>query len=605
MLLRLFCAAWIVLSFSTAATAEPKTLDAAWVQQLGQRVGARQDGTVYQHVIDVDPDGATATLRDAMRAAMPLLERGESVKVRLASGTYRETLGHVVFTGKAVDTPLAIVGSGPKQTVLSGADVFDADRWTDLGGGLYVTDWPHDWGNWAYPWETPGVLGHRSEMVFVNGKPMRPVLLETYDYGRTGDDLDHGRRDQTWTYTGLRDPATLPPGCFGVAERDDNGNKLYLRLPDDMSVSDAVIEVSTRRQLFRFDGGNFFDTGKHNLVLRGLTVQHFSSRTKNYGEEATIALGRTSRGVAIENCRFVWNSAHGLAAKLDGVTLRDCVFNYNGFSGIGGELDHALIERCTTSFNNWRGALGGQRSWWMAGVKLQRSNGNVVRRHTAIGNLAPGFWYDIQNTDLYLADCTFTGNDGAGLFLEISNGPLLAERIVSTHNDAALLMPIAGHIEVRDSLLHTASDLQKPFKDRNVPQPVVQAMWYLRGDEHVANEPELVPQRFELRNCTLIAEGERMQIALNNGVPRDNPRHAAVHDMYRGVGNTFAGNMQFGWVADDWAPVVDQSLDAWTAWTSEADPTRSDREVPPLPAKSVEQSRWLEAWVARDDSSDG
>ncbi|MEL7237836.1 MAG: right-handed parallel beta-helix repeat-containing protein, partial [Planctomycetota bacterium] len=551
---------WVLLLAATLF-AEPMVLDQNWVESLERRVGSGQDGTIYQHILHVEPHGELSTLGDAMQTALPLLERGESVQIKLPAGTFRESLGHVVFTGEAVETPLAIVGAGAGRTVLSGSDLRPLDEWTDLGEGLYRIDWPHDWGNWAYPWETPGVLGHRSEMVFVNGGPMRPTLLETYDYGRTGDDMDHGDREQTWTYTGMADPASLPPGSFGVAEREENGNALYLRLPSDVVMDNLRIEVSSRRQLLRFNGGDHFGSGKNNFTLRGVTVQHFASRTRNYGEEATISLGRNSQGVHLEGCDFLWNSAHGLSLEATGVTLRDCRFSFNGFSGIGAGLDNALIEGCTTNFNNWRGALGDQRGWWLGGVKLQRSVGNVVRGHRSIGNLAPGFWYDIQNEDIYLADCQFLGNDGAGLFFEISNGPLLAERIVSASNHGALLLSIVGHVELRDSVLHTTSPGQTWVKEDRVPYPTVLMQWYLREDEHVARETALVPERVELRDCVLLSSGDGMTIVQNNGVTRTRPEYEQVDKMYRGNGNTFSPTPRFGWVTRNWATVLDQPAD--------------------------------------------
>ena len=247
--------------------------------------------------------------------------------------------------------------------------------------------------------------------------------------------MDHGSREQTWTYSGFQDPAeALEPGTFGVAERDENGDKLFVRLAEGQTPDD--VEVATRRQAFRFDDGqDFQNSGKSRLRLEGLAFEHFASRTRGYGEEATIALGKASEGLHVENCRFAWNNGGGLALTADRVTLRNNQILYNGFGGIGGQLDRALLENNVTSYNNWRGAMGGQTGWWMAGVKLHESIDNLVRGHESIGNNAGGFWYDIHNQNLHMQDLVLIDNTDRGLFMELSNGPFLVERLLSAGNE--------------------------------------------------------------------------------------------------------------------------------------------------------------------------
>jgi hypothetical protein len=83
---------------------------------------------------------------------------------------------------------------------------------------------------------------------------------------------------------------------LGWTERAENKRKLYIRLAPGQSLQNTKIEVSTRRQAFRFDGGDR-DAPKNNLVLRGLSFQHFASRTKEWGDESTIALGNKARNI--------------------------------------------------------------------------------------------------------------------------------------------------------------------------------------------------------------------------------------------------------------------------------------------------------------------
>ena len=87
---------------------------------------------------------------------------------------------------------------------------------------LYEHPWTNDWGNlWVYSSFVDATLpAYRSEMVFVDGAPLRQEILE--DYEKTGK--------QYTNYTGYTAPQqALTPGTFGVAERDENGNKIFIR----------------------------------------------------------------------------------------------------------------------------------------------------------------------------------------------------------------------------------------------------------------------------------------------------------------------------------------------------------------------------------------
>ena len=262
--------------------------------------GASLDEDTVQHVLRVDPNDASAhpTIAAAWPVAAQHLEAGEPTRLKLAPGVYREGLGLLRVDETTRDTLLVIEGAGPGKTVWSGSDVWGQEKWQDLGEGLYAAAWPHHWGHHCYVWETPRPLGHRSEMVFVDGELMSQVLIEQYQYERTGELIDHGNRKHSWKYQSFREPKTaMPPGTFGVAERDKNGNRLYLRLPAGKTIDQVTVEVAQRRNPFRFDQGGPFKPGKNRLVLKGITFQHFASRTKDWGAEATLAIGLHLPGV--------------------------------------------------------------------------------------------------------------------------------------------------------------------------------------------------------------------------------------------------------------------------------------------------------------------
>ena len=513
--------------------------------------------------IDVPAGGSIAA---AVREARGPLSAGTPVRIVVEPGVYRESIGHVVFDAAAARTPLVIEGQG---VTLSGSDVVTA--WEDLGGGVFATAWEHDWGNWAYPWETPRVLGHRAEMVFVDGEPLRQMLLEPFAYEVRGDPLLHAERGQAWTPLPPRGPGALLPWTFGVSEADD---RLYVRLPAGADVAGHEVEVSVRPQALRFDAGDFGAGGKDALTLRGITFEHFASRTRGYGLEGTVALGRGSRGVTIDRCRFRWNAAHGLDLRAADVTITDSSFTHNGFSGIAGGFEAARLSGNVTSFNNWRGAMAGQRSWWLAGVKLQDSSDVAVEDHEAVGNLAPGVWFDIQNRDVRLTDVLAVGNDGPGVFLELSPGPFVVERLRSSNAEEGLLASIVGELAVRDSVLHSAGTAAKRVKEQTAGMPALLWQLYERDDTHATDHPRIDARRIEVTGTTLIAGPGAMFVVENVGVPRDSTAYSAATAAYRGQGNTFVGRGGFAWVPEDWS-IVRGSLEAWGRHTRETDPRRA------------------------------
>jgi hypothetical protein len=526
-------------------------------------------------------DGSLAkpykTISAAIRQAEKLLARGQGVRVKIGPGTYRESVGHIRIEGAAYSALLVLEGSSNGKTIWSGTEVWPTSKWKDLGTGLYAADWPYDWGNWSYQWETPRVLGHRAEMVFVDGQLLRQVLLEEYDYSRTGELIDHGNRKQSWNYRGFRQPLeALEAGSFGIAERDENGNKLYVRLARGKSISDVRIEVATQRQAFRIGNADLSE-GKDGLVLRDLTIRGFASRTKDNQMENTVAFGPNTRNVLVERCRFEWNNGSGLPIGGQFITIRNSVFNYNGFGGIMGGASHSVLENNSTNFNNWRGTWGGQKGWWMAGVKMHESVNQTVRNHTSIGNLTGGFWYDVQCEHVRIDGLTSVLNDGDGLFLELSNGPFEIARLLSASNSGhAFDMSIVGRFTLRNSVLYANRAGTMKLKDKDVSLPLAHLIWYQRNDEH-ATLKKFGPGLFRIEN-TVFAGGpqQRGLLVEHNGLVRDDPRYATYR--YEGENNLFflpgkAG--AFAYVDPSWQP-VQTDLAAWQARTTERNSQLAD-----------------------------
>ncbi len=83
--------------------------------------------------------------------------------------------------------------------------------------------------------------------MFIDRQLQKQGALEQYDYKR--DPNLFKNPDRQWFYTGFQQPTVLKPGEFAVAERDENGNRLFVRVADPAAFAKARIEVPQRRQL--------------------------------------------------------------------------------------------------------------------------------------------------------------------------------------------------------------------------------------------------------------------------------------------------------------------------------------------------------------------
>lgn len=455
--------------------------------------GASLDESLIERTLHV-PSAHFADLGQAFLEAHRLLVDGTSVRILIEPGTYRESvLGLDWSHGKAAETPLVIEGRG--EVVWSGSDLFPPKRWK-REGELLSHRWPHRWGNFAWSWGPKSLIGHRSELMFVNGKPLYPRILETYEV--TGIKQDPAVINQVaYRYTGLLDPAsTLASGQFGVIERAKNGPRIVFRPPPGFDLASSTIEVGVRKRLLDL-------SGKHDVVLRGIIFQHCANDDREYGYLNPVTFGRdaqSSRNVLIDRCRFLWNSGTGLMMAGRDWTIRDCEFSFNGFSGLaGGKTENALWQRNTTNFNVWRAWRGGELGYFTGGFKLHETRGHRIEGHTAIGNCTMGAWWDVHCHDVVVNDLTAIGN-AANVQFELCTGPLWGERwlvAAGKAGDGQVRFWEHGHTTLRHSILYSdyagAGDTA-----------LYNLRWFGRDDPHSAMN-RLVAGRNLAEGCLFVA----------------------------------------------------------------------------------------------------
>ena len=520
-------------------------------------------------------DDALLTIFAAKDKALADLKNGIPTKILIAGGTYRESLGRVDFgEGPGKDALFVIEGTPGEEVIISGSQVFT--DWTSAGNNLYQHPWGNDWGNlWVYDqFVEATLLAHRSEMIFVDGEPLRQAILE--DYEETNDRYTN--------YIGYNDPAqTLTPGTFGVAERDENGNQLFIRPTEGVDPVTAQIEVAVQRQF-----GSF--SAKNGLVLRNLTVQHFANTIgPGYDFQYAVAVDNGASNVLIEQCTFRWNNQFPLRSQvIDGYTLRNSVFEYNGGSGQDASfLTNSLFENNVTNFNNWRNFLGGATEWFLAGFKHQTNEGQIMRGHTSVGNLAAGCWWDISNKDQFISGITSVLNYREGFFYEISEGPVVLEKSLIALNALEGSSNFRNTSGVQTTFRNNIIYSNVPYRDANgvavidtlARQGNFRTTMYPRGQPGAPPELGLGVDEAEVRTAKMtsfnnvIMGGEQEGFIWYFSENNNEGQNFVISD-YQGKGNYFyhasgssEGHFRAG--AFDDAPI--RNYEGYVAWAGEAE----------------------------------
>jgi len=442
--------------------------------------GAQVDESDIQHELQVDHAGQNdpankrfVTLGAAVKAAEQYLQQGESVKITVSSGIYRE--GEIEMWCKswseaARNAALIIEGQGDTRPVITGADDWSGG-WEPVEGSdnVYRKPWPHAFGLSRQIWERWGYLIDprvaRSEVVTVDGQIMLPAMLEQFAWVDPDgavpleETRESANQPGKWKPLGVEPADTLLPGTFGVVESDQ---AIYVCPPDEVDLNQSAVEVSVRPYLITI-------TGRNNVVLRNLSFVNSATFVGSHQQAVSLE----GNNLLVEDCNFDMHGSNAFAIRgeqLANITLRRSTFNGNGWKGlaVGYRVDNYIIEDCESSYNNWRGHTGLQYGWDAAGCKafaLDGQVGMVIRGHRSFANLTSGFWFDQSFTPrspIDVTDSYFVANQfGAQLYLEKLTGPVNIERNVIWNSDG--IRGIDGtswNVNLKNNILYTSSDGQ-------------------------------------------------------------------------------------------------------------------------------------------------
>lgn len=345
--------------------------------------------------------GRAITLAEAANA------QGQGVHIQLANAVYRESV-ELTRKENSTDAPILFEADTPGRAILSGSDVWDNWQFiqtitsTDGAGdvGVYVHEWPHDWGMAAIPqgWLDAGLnvpvpdILRRREMIVINGLPLRQALSDA--------------------------EAAKYPESFYVEESTDRVF-IYTRQPLD----NALIEVAIRPIILRIHE-------RSNIGLKGLQFRHASTVY-----DSAVQIQR-SQNLWLEQNTFAWNSSGGLGLnRSTNIVGRRNLYADNGGTGYGGGFNvNLLSEDETANRNNWRGGQGNFIGWSQAGVKHLYVRNATYRRLIVTDNQSHGFWLDSDNVDVLIENAEISRNLNSGLYLEVSRGPVIVRETTIAEN---------------------------------------------------------------------------------------------------------------------------------------------------------------------------
>lgn len=371
-------------------------------------------------------------------------------RILIAPGVYRDSeilLDGRTIGGEAINTLLVIEAEEAGTVTIKGSEIYEPDSWTpvlnDAGEVAYYEHaWPYDLGFEPGGWKQHNPTlpyEHRKELMFINGEPLLQVLLEEYRHTPVAMDPDNywkslkfpeGTKTDAFVgvpqninkyglyeYLGLKDPMKLPEGAFSVLERDENGNKIVFNPPSGLDMDSALIEVAKSPYLLWLHY-------KSHVVLRGIAFEHNAGRIEAHG---TVMFGHwifpqksfSNSDILIEDCDFRYNNntqlkfSHG-----QNVTVRDTRVLYGAYGGINMRMaTNVIFDNVETSYNNWR-IDGG---WSSGPIKIHDTLDMKVLDTKIIGNDGNGLWYDISCGNVYVDGLVSIGNV-LGIDWEISRG---------------------------------------------------------------------------------------------------------------------------------------------------------------------------------------
>jgi len=198
------------------------------------------------------------------------------------------------------------------------------------------------------------------------------------------------------------------------------------------------------------------------VTLRNLVVQNYA--TGDSGGAIRTGPGGEAFHWTVEGCDIHHNT--GMALHLDngaGWQIRNNHIHHNGKIGVVASGDDIVIEGNEIAFNN----TGGHDPYWEAGgTKFVYTTNLVVRNNYVHDNAGPGLWTDINNINTLYEGNRVIGNDGPGIFHEISYDAVIRNNTVEGNgfgftawiDGAGILVSSSPNVEIYGNTVRYNND---------------------------------------------------------------------------------------------------------------------------------------------------
>jgi hypothetical protein len=352
------------------------------------------------------------TIQAAINQANNANQDGTAVKVIVNPGVYRETVNISAY--QSTGASLVVESPTPGAAVIAASNVLS--NWNDQGNGIYTHAWSPNFGACDVPsgWPTSfAEIARRTEMLYVNGKPLTQVMSTSQ----------------------------LKPGTFFASE---GGNTVYAYPDASVDMNNATVEAGMRSQTLTI-------SSRTNVVIRGLTFRHATSCINTSG----VAVYGSSN-ILFDSVQALWNNWGGLGFySTNNLTVQNSVASHNGGVGImAAKSQNALLNSNETDYNNWRGSEGALFDWGMGGTKMMYTRNVSVQNHYSYNNQAQGLWFDTDNQNVTINNATLSGNVMSALQLEASQGPVKLTNSDLCGNGAGVNMLNAQSVSIQNNNLY-------------------------------------------------------------------------------------------------------------------------------------------------------
>ena len=326
-------------------------------------------GKMYYAAPDGKAENSGKTLENptTLEAAIEKVQGGDAIILR--GGIYRT--GNLMLNQEITIQPYK-----DEQPVLRGTLI--ADKWTDLGNGLWTTTWTHLFPSLPADWwrrnregkQTP-LYRFNNDMVFLDGKFLQAAGWEG-DVDENSYYIDY---DNRLVYIGI-DPV----------------NKLI-----EITAHDAAI-IRTTKDV------NGKPSDHKGYTIKGITFTQYAYRaleiegTEPEGISPESEHGKDVVGSTLENCTISYCSRVAGYFRGDHLTIKHCKISNTSTEGVYVIASNdVLLEGNIFTRNNIENITG----YYPAAVKIFNQCHRVICNDNLVIDLpnSNGIWYDVGNVD--------------------------------------------------------------------------------------------------------------------------------------------------------------------------------------------------------------